>query len=157
MPVGAFGGRAEIMDKLSPDGPVYQAGTLSGNPVAMAAGYASLEKILSDEGLHVRLEQKAKRLVEGLHDAAQEVGIGLQVGAIGSMFGFFFNEHPVKNFDDALKSDTKRFALFHQKMLQEGFYFACSQFETGFICDAMSDEMIEETIAAARKVFGEMV
>ncbi len=156
MPVGAFGARAEIMDKLSPDGPVYQAGTLSGNPVAMAAGLASLEKIIADEDLHVKLENRAIRLVEGLKSAADEAKIPLQVGAIGSMFGFFFNDKPVKNFDDALKSDTKRFALFHQKMLQEGFYFACSQFETGFICDAMDDAMIDATIDAARQVFKEI-
>ncbi|MBN1839093.1 MAG: glutamate-1-semialdehyde 2,1-aminomutase [Campylobacterales bacterium] len=157
MPVGAFGGSAEIMDKLSPDGPVYQAGTLSGNPVAMAAGLASLEQIIEDDTLHVRLEAKAKRLVDGLKEAANDVGIPLQVDAIGSMFGFFFNEKPVKNFEDALKSDTKRFAAFHQGMLREGFYFACSQFETAFICDAMSDEMIEETIEAAQKVLKEIV
>ena len=156
MPVGAFGGRAEIMDKLSPDGPVYQAGTLSGNPVAMAAGLASLEQIMEDETLHVRLEKKAKRLVEGLKDAAEVSGITLQVAAIGSMFGFFFNDKPVKNFDDALKSNTACFAAFHQGMLREGFYFACSQFETGFISDAITDEMIEETIEAAIKVFEEI-
>lgn len=156
MPVGAFGGSAEIMDKLSPDGPIYQAGTLSGNPVAMAAGLASLEQIIEDNTLHVRLEAKAKRLVKGLKEAANDVGIPLQVDAIGSMFGFFFNEKPVKNFEDALKSDTKRFAAFHQGMLREGFYFACSQFETAFICDAISDEMIEETIEAAQKVLKEI-
>lgn len=156
MPVGAFGARAEIMDKLSPDGPVYQAGTLSGNPVAMAAGLASLEKIIADTSLHVRLGEKAKRLVEGLKNAADEASIPLQVGSIGSMFGFFFNDKPVKNFADALTSDTARFAAFHQKMLQEGFYFACSQFETGFICDAMDDAMIDATIDAARRVFKEI-
>ena len=156
MPVGAFAGRADVMDKLSPDGPVYQAGTLSGNPVAMAAGLASLEQLLEDEELYGRLEAKAKRLVEGLELGAKEAGIALQVGAIGSMFGFFFNDKAVKNFDDALKSDTKRFAAFHQAMLSRGFYFACSQFETGFICDAMSDEMIDATIEAARNVFKEI-
>lgn len=156
MPVGAFGGWAEIMDKLSPDGPVYQAGTLSGNPVAMSAGLASLEKLIAHEGLHVELEVKAKRLVEGLKNAALAEGIALQVGAIGSMFGFFFNDKPVKNFDDALTSNTKLFAAFHQGMLKEGFYFACSQFETGFISSVMSDEMIDETIEAAAKVFKEI-
>jgi len=156
MPVGAFGGWAEIMDKLSPDGPVYQAGTLSGNPVAMSAGLASLEKLIAYEGLHVELEMKAKRLVEGLKSAALAEGIALQVGAIGSMFGFFFNDKPVKNFDDALTSNTKLFAAFHQGMLQEGFYFACSQFETGFISSVMSDEMIDETIEAAARVFKEI-
>lgn len=156
MPVGAFGGWAEIMDKLSPDGPVYQAGTLSGNPVAMSAGLASLEKLIAHEGLHVELEVKAKRLVEGLKSAALAERIALQVGAIGSMFGFFFNDKPVKNFDDALTSNTKLFAAFHQGMLKEGFYFACSQFETGFISSVMSDEMIDETIEAASRVFKEI-
>ncbi len=156
MPVGAFGARAEIMDKLSPDGPIYQAGTLSGNPVAMAAGLASLEKMIADHFLHQRLEKRALRLVNGLQKAAKDANINLQVGAIGSMFGFFFNDKPVKNFDDALTSDTKRFAAFHQKMLKEGFYFACSQFETGFICDAMDETMIDQTINAARKVFKEI-
>ena len=156
MPVGAFGGWAEIMDKLSPDGPVYQAGTLSGNPVAMSAGLASLEKLIKFEGLHVELEIKAKRLVEGLKSAALAEGIALQVGAIGSMFGFFFNDKPVKNFDDALTSNTKLFAAFHQGMLKEGFYFACSQFETGFVSSVMSDEMIDETIEAAARVFKEI-
>lgn len=156
MPVGAFGGWAEIMDKLSPDGPVYQAGTLSGNPVAMSAGLASLEKLIAYEGLHVELEAKAKRLVEGFKSAALAEGISLQVGAIGSMFGFFFNDKPVKNFDDALTSNTKLFAAFHQGMLKEGFYFACSQFETGFISSVMSDEMIDETIEAAARVFKEI-
>lgn len=156
MPVGAFGGWAEIMDKLSPDGPVYQAGTLSGNPVAMSAGLASLEKLIADEGLHVRLEAKAKRLVEGLREAALAEGIALQVGAIGSMFGFFFNDQPVKNFGDALGSNTRMFGAFHKGMLREGFYFACSQFETGFISSVISDEMIEETIEAAKRVFKEI-
>lgn len=156
MPVGAFGGRAEIMNELSPDGPVYQAGTLSGNPVAMSAGLASLVKIKNDENLYERLGEKAKHLMEGFKEAANKNGIALQVDYRGSMFGFFFNEKPVKNFDDALASDTDTFAKFHQGMLNEGFYFACSQFETGFICEAISDEMIEATINAANKVFGEI-
>ncbi|WP_041962556.1 glutamate-1-semialdehyde 2,1-aminomutase [Sulfurospirillum cavolei] len=157
MPVGAFAGRAEIMDSLSPQGPVYQAGTLSGNPVAMAAGLASLEQLIENEAVvYASLEAKAKRLVEGLKSAASDAGIALQVDAIGSMFGFFFNDKPVRNFADALSSDTKRFAAFHQGMLKEGFYFACSQFETGFISTAISDAMIDDTIEAAQKVFKEM-
>jgi glutamate-1-semialdehyde 2,1-aminomutase len=156
MPVGAFGGRLEVMNKLSPDGSVYQAGTLSGNPVAMNAGLTSVRKIKEKKNLYASFEAKAKRLVQGLKDAASKNGIALQVDVRGSMFGFFFNEKVVKNFDDALKSDTALFAKFHQGMLAEGFYFACSQFETGFICDAISDEMIDETIQAAYKVFGEI-
>ncbi|WP_458701279.1 glutamate-1-semialdehyde 2,1-aminomutase [Sulfurospirillum sp. 1307] len=156
MPVGAFGGKCEIMDKLSPGGPVYQAGTLSGNPVAMSAGLASLEKIQSDETLYDRFEAKAKKLMNGFKEAALENNIPLQTDVRGSMFGFFFNEKEVKNFDDALKSDTKMFAKFHQAMLNEGYYFACSQFETGFICDAISDEMIDGCIDAAKKVMREI-
>lgn len=156
MPVGAFGGRAEIMDKLSPDGPVYQAGTLSGNPVAMSAGLASLEKILADDTLYERFEKKAKKLMDGFSQAASECGIALKTDVRGSMFGFFFNENEVKNFDDALLSDTDMFAKFHQGMLNEGYYFACSQFETGFICDAISEDMIEECIKSAKKVMSEI-
>ena len=156
MPVGAFGGKLDIMNKLSPDGPVYQAGTLSGNPVAMHAGLASVSKILESKDLYSSFEAKAKKLVAGLKNAADANGIPLQVGVRGSMFGFFFNESEVKNFDDALKSDTDMFAKFHEGMLNEGFYFACSQFETGFICDAISDEMIDECIKAAGKVMSEI-
>jgi len=156
MPVGAFGGKLDIMNKLSPDGPVYQAGTLSGNPVAMHAGLASVSKILESKDLYSSFEAKAKKLVAGLKNAADANGIPLQVGVRGSMFGFFFNENKVKNFDDALKSDTKMFAKFHQGMLNEGFYFACSQFETGFICDAISDAMIDDCIKAAQKVMSEL-
>ncbi len=156
MPVGAFGGKLDIMNKLSPDGPVYQAGTLSGNPVAMHAGMASLEKILKEKDLYVGFEAKAKKLVEGFKSAAKENGIALQIDVRGSMFGFFFNEKEVKNFDDALKSDADTFAKFHQGMLNEGFYFACSQYETGFICTAITDEMIEGCIKAAQKVMKEI-
>ncbi len=156
MPVGAFGARAEIMDRLSPDGPVYQAGTLSGNPVAMSAGLASLQKLLDNPDIYERFEKKARRLVEGLKEEAKKAGISLQVDVRGSMFGFFFNDKEVENFDDALKCDTDMFAKFHQGMLNEGFYFACSQFETGFICDSISEEMIEDTIKASAKVFGEI-
>ncbi len=152
MPVGAFGGGADVMDMLSPDGPVYQAGTLSGNPVAMHAGVASLEKILRSEELYSGFEKKASRLVEGFKKAAKQSGINLQVDVRGSMFGFFFNDKVVKNFDDALQSDTDMFAKFHQGMLQEGFYFACSQFETGFISTAISDEMIDDCVEAACRV-----
>ena len=156
MPVGAFGGKLEIMNELSPDGPVYQAGTLSGNPVAMHAGLASLNKIFESKDLYASFEEKARKLVNGFSQAAKENGIPLQVNVRGSMFGFFFNENEVKNFDDALKSDTAMFAKFHQGMLNEGFYFACSQFETGFICDAITDEMIDDCIKAAGKVMKEI-
>jgi glutamate-1-semialdehyde 2,1-aminomutase len=156
MPVGAFGARSEIMDKLSPDGPIYQAGTLSGNPIAMNAGLASLRKLKSTPNLHTDLQEKALRLMAGFKEAAENAGIPLQVDVRGSMFGFFFNENKVKNFDDALKSDTDMFASFHQKMLQNGVYLACSQYETGFVSTVMSDEMIEEVIDISKKVFEEL-
>lgn len=156
MPVGAFGGRRDIMAHLSPEGGVYQAGTLSGNPVAMAAGLASVRKIKANGRVYGILEERAKRLMSGFAEAAQKYNIGLQTDVRGSMFGFFFNDAAVHNFADALKSDTARFARFHAAMLNAGFYFACSQFETGFICTAITDEMIEETIAAAEKIFKEI-
>jgi glutamate-1-semialdehyde 2,1-aminomutase len=156
MPVGAFGARAEIMAKLSPEGPVYQAGTLSGNPVAMAAGYAALSKLKKNAAVMNVLNSRAKRLVEGMRDAASERGITMQIDTRGSMFGFFFNEAPVKNFADACNSDAKLFAAFHAGMIKEGFYFACSLYETGFISTAITDEMIEQTIKASAKVFKEI-
>jgi len=153
MPVGAFGGRREIMDKLSPDGPVYQAGTLSGNPVAMAAGYAALTKLKHNAKIIDVLNSRAIRLVEGMQAAAKEQGISMQVDTRGSMFGFFFSENAVKNFSDAAATDAELFAKFHAGMLDEGFYFACSLYETGFISTATTDMMIEDTIEASKRVF----
>jgi len=153
MPVGAFGARAEIMSMLSPEGPVYQAGTLSGNPVAMAAGYAALTKLKQNARVIAVLEERAKTLVSGMKRVAQEQGITMQTDVRGSMFGFFFNEAPVKNFADAAKSDAELFAAFHAGMLEEGFYFACSLYETGFISTATTDAMVEDTINAASRVF----
>ncbi|NOR58668.1 MAG: glutamate-1-semialdehyde 2,1-aminomutase [Sulfurimonas sp.] len=152
MPVGAFGARAEIMAKLSPEGPVYQAVTLSGNPVAMAAGLAALSKLKKNAPVMNVLNARATRLVEGMKAAATECGITMQIDTRGSMFGFFFNETPVKNFADACNSDAELFAKFHAGMIKEGFYFACSLYETGFISTATTDEMIEDTIKASAKV-----
>jgi glutamate-1-semialdehyde 2,1-aminomutase len=156
MPVGAFGARAEIMAMLSPEGPVYQAGTLSGNPVAMAAGLAALTKLKQHASVMSVLEGRGRRLVEGMQNEAAKFGIPMQIDVRGSMFGFFFNEKPVKNFADACNSDAALFASFHSKMLREGFYFACSLYETGFISTSITDEMIEATIAASAKVFEEI-
>jgi len=153
MPVGAFGARREIMAKLSPEGPVYQAGTLSGNPVAMAAGFAALTKLKKNAPVMNVLHSRATRLVEGMRSAAKENGIAMQIDSIGSMFGFFLNDTPVKNFADACSCDGELFAKFHSGMLAQGFYFACSLYETGFISTATTDEMIEDTIKAAQKVF----
>ncbi|MCD4667261.1 MAG: glutamate-1-semialdehyde 2,1-aminomutase [Sulfurimonas sp.] len=153
MPVGAFGARAEIMAILSPEGPVYQAGTLSGNPVAMAAGFAALTKLKQNARVMAVLQTRATRLVEGMKAEALACGITMQIDVRGSMFGFFFNEKPVKNFADACNSDADLFAKFHSGMLSEGFYFACSLYETGFISTATTDEMIEDTIKASAKIF----
>lgn len=156
MNVAAFGGKAKIMDCLSPEGAVYQAGTLSGNPVAMSAGIAAISKINSDANLYARLEKLAKRLMEGFKEAAKSAGITIQTEVRGSMFGYFFTDHAVKNYDDALKSDTKLFAKFHQAMLRRGIYLAPSQFETGFICDAMSEADIDLAVNAAKEAFLEI-
>ena len=156
MNVAAFGGKAEIMDCLSPEGAVYQAGTLSGNPVAMSAGIAAISKINSDANLYARLEKLAKKLMEGFKEAAKSAGITIQTEVRGSMFGYFFTDHAVKNYDDALKSDTKLFAKFHQAMLRRGIYLAPSQFETGFICDAMSEADIDLAVNAAKEAFLEI-
>jgi len=152
MPCAAFGGKKEIMKHLSPVGAVYQAGTLSGNPVAMYAGVAAVEKILKDKNLYVKLEKLANMLMVGFKNIADKNNIPLQVCVRGSMFGFFFSQREVKNFDDALKSDTEMFAKFHKGMLERGFYFACSQFETGFICEVMDENIIQKTIDAAKEV-----
>ena len=156
MNVAAFGGKAEIMDCLSPEGAVYQAGTLSGNPVAMSAGIAAISKINSDANLYARLEKLAKKLMDGFKEAAKSAGITIQTEVRGSMFCYFFTEHAVKNYDDALKSDTKLFAKFHQAMLRRGIYLAPSQFETGFVCDAMSEADIDLAINAAKEAFLEI-
>ena len=156
MNVAAFGGKAEIMDCLSPEGAVYQAGTLSGNPVAMSAGIAAISKINSDVNLYARLEKLALKLMGGFKEAAKSAGITIQTEVRGSMFGYFFTDHAVKNYDDALKSDTKLFAKFHQAMLKRGIYLAPSQFETGFICDAMSEADIDLAVNAAKEAFLEI-
>ena len=154
MPVGAFGGRAEIMSHLSPEGSVYQAGTLSGNPIAMNAGNKMLEILTSEaETIYPTLTKRAEKLVLGLKNIAEKNGIPLQVDFRGSMFGYFFNENPVKNFDDALKSNLERFAKFHKLMLENGIYLAPSQFETGFISTQTTDEMIDQTLEVAEQVF----
>ncbi len=156
MPVGAFGGRGDIMSMLSPEGPVYQAGTLSGNPVAMAAGLASIRKLKANPSIYVEMSRLAKRLTEGFEAAAKSEDIPLVTEVRGSMFGFFFSDKIVKNFDDAQSSDTKAFAIFHRAMLDRGIYLACSAFETGFICEPMSDETIDSAVRAAYEAMREV-
>lgn len=152
MPVGAFAGKAEIMKQLSPEGPIYQAGTLSGNPVAMSAGLASLKKLKENPAIYTDLEIKANVLMKGFKDICEESSIPFHYNVRGSMFGFFFNEKHPKNFDEVCEGDEKRYAKFHSEMLDKGFYFAPSAYETGFICTAMSDSDIDKTLTAFREV-----
>lgn len=153
MPVGAFAANKEIMGHLSPDGAVYQAGTLSGNPVAMAAGLVSLRKLKANPSVYEELNAKALRLTNGLKEVAKSNNIGLQVDTRGSMFGFFFADSMPKNFKEVSSfCDFKRFATFHHEMLKRGFYFACSQYEAGFICTKMTNDDIDACIKAADEV-----
>jgi glutamate-1-semialdehyde 2,1-aminomutase len=151
LPVGAFGGRAEIMDLLAPLGPVYQAGTLSGNPLAMAAGIAALEE-LQTGGAYCQLEKLAEHLETGMRDAAKSAKIPVQFNSCGSMFCAYFTDAPVHNLSDALKSDRARFAKFFHRMLDEGIYLAPSQFEAGFLSTAHTAADIERTVTAAAKI-----
>lgn len=153
MPLAAFGGAEEIMMQLSPVGPVYQAGTLSGNPIATTAGIATLATIRSDKGLYPRLERLASRLTSGMLEMARAHKVPLQASYVGSMFGYFFNEDPVLDFEGAQRSDTKYFAKFHAKMLELGVYFACSTFETGFISAPMDEKMIDEVVEKIDRAF----
>lgn len=151
LPVGAFGGRAEIMDYLAPLGPVYQAGTLSGNPLAMAAGIASLELLLEND-CYTRLEQLGQQLESGMRDAAKSAGIPVRFNRVGAMFCAYFTDQPVCNLADAMKSDRERFARYFRGMLEQGVFLAPSQFEAGFLSTAHTEADIEATIQAARTV-----
>ena len=151
LPVGAFGGRAEIMDQLAPLGPVYQAGTLSGNPLAMAAGLAALDALQSSDAWN-RLEAVGSELEQGMVAVAKATQIPMQFQRIGSMFCGYFTEHPVWNLADAMRSDRTRFARFFHGMLDRGVYLAPSQFEAGFISTAHTSAEIEATIRAAEAV-----
>lgn len=151
LPVGAFGGRAEIMDQLAPLGPVYQAGTLSGNPLAMAAGLAALDALQSSDAWN-RLEAVGSELEQGMVAVAKATQIPMQFQRIGSMFCGYFTEHPVWNLANAMSSDRTRFARFFHGMLDRGIYLAPSQFEAGFISTAHTSAEIEATIRAAEAV-----
>lgn len=150
LPVGAYGGRAEIMDRVAPVGPVYQAGTLSGNPLAMAAGLAQL-RILRDEDPYPGLERRTARLVDGLLSVARELGVPASGGSLGSMWGMFFAPGPVRDFDDAKTSDVPLFNRFFHAMLERGVFLAPSQFEAGFTSTAHTDADVDATIDAARE------
>ena len=151
LPVGAFGGRAEIMDYLAPVGPVYQAGTLSGNPVAMAAGIAALEELAASNA-YKKLEERGAALEVGMKGAAKSAGVPVQFNRCGSMFCGYFTSEPVHNVAEAMKSDRERFKRYFHGMLAEGIYFAPSQFEAGFLSTAHTAADIEQTVNAAAKV-----
>ncbi|XVE56535.1 hypothetical protein DITRI_Ditri04bG0018700 [Diplodiscus trichospermus] len=155
LPVGAYGGKREIMEMVAPAGPMYQAGTLSGNPLAMTAGIQTLKR-LKEPGTYENLDKITGELVQGILDAGKKTGHAICGGHISGMFGFFFTEGPVHNFDDAKKSDTAKFARFYRGMLAEGVYFAPSQFEAGFTSMAHSCEDVQKTIAAAEKVLSKI-
>lgn len=148
LPVGAYGGPAEIMDKIAPDGPVYQAGTLSGNPLAVAAGRKMIE-LLQREDPYARLAERAADLAAATREAAQKAGVPLVVNQIGSLLTAFFTDSPVTDFDSACKSDCQQFGRYHHEMLNRGIYLAPSQFEAAFLCAAHSDADLQRTKEAA--------
>lgn len=151
MPVGAYGGREDIMATVSPVGPVYQAGTLSGNPVAMSAGLATL-RLLKELNPYERLDMLTARLCDGLTSAATSAGVPHQISQVGSMFTLFFNDAPVTNYAVSAKNNTDRFAHYFHGMLERGFYLPCSQFEANFVSSAHTKGLIDDTISAAREV-----
>ncbi len=156
MPVGAFGGRRDIMEQIAPLGPVYQAGTLSGNPVAMAAGLTTLE-LVSAPGFFENLSARTERLVAGLSERAARAGIPLTTHRVGGMFGFFFTDQsPIERFDQVMRCDQERFKRFFHGMLGEGVYLAPSAFEAGFVSAAHDDALINQTLAAAERVFARL-
>ncbi|HHW07385.1 MAG TPA: glutamate-1-semialdehyde 2,1-aminomutase [Clostridia bacterium] len=152
LPVGAYGGKREIMEMVAPQGPVYQAGTLSGNPLAMTAGLTTL-RILQEPGVYEELERKSQQLENGLKEAARAAGITTTFNRVGSMFTTFFTNQPVVDLTTATTSDTKAFAQFFKSMLEQGIYLAPSQFEAAFVSLAHSDEDIDRTIEAAANAF----
>jgi glutamate-1-semialdehyde 2,1-aminomutase len=156
LPVGAYGGRAEIMAMVAPAGPMYQAGTLSGNPLAMTAGIKTLE-LLKQPGTYERLEAITKRLSDGILAAGRYAGVPISGGNISAMFGFFLCEGPVRNFEEAKATDTVLFGKLHRAMLERGVYLAPSSYEAGFTSLAHSDADIDATLAAFRDSFAAIV
>ena len=155
LPVGAYGGKKEIMELVAPSGPMYQAGTLSGNPLAMTAGIETLKK-LSKDGVYTELERKSQKLVDGIVAAGKKHGHSIIGGTAGGMFGWYFNAEPVKNFAEAAKSDSEKFGKWHRMMLERGVYLAPSMYEAGFMSCAHTDEDIEKTIAIADEVLSQL-
>jgi glutamate-1-semialdehyde 2,1-aminomutase len=156
LPVGAYGGRKDVMHKVAPLGPVYQAGTLSGNPLAVAAGLATLRILAETPGLYEGLENESVRLVEGVAAAARKAGVPMTINRVGSMFTFFFTAGAVTDWDSASQSDTKRFGAFFRGMLEQGVYLPCSQYEAAFLSTAHQPADLDETIRAAAAVLAEV-
>jgi len=157
LPVGAYGGKKEIMDHLAPSGPVYQAGTLAGNPLAMAAGYASLKVMNETEGFYQKLEEKAAKLEKGIKANIEKTGVKASINRAGSMMTLFFTEvDNVKSFDDAMKSDTGKYAEYFKMALESGIYLAPSQFECAFVSAAQTNEDIDKAIAANLVALGKL-
>jgi glutamate-1-semialdehyde 2,1-aminomutase len=155
LPVGVFGGKQRYMDMLAPLGPVYQAGTLSGNPLAMAAGIATLSYLQEHAGeVYPRIEATAKAVFEGVAEEAARVGVALTLNRVGSMGTWFFQDGPVRDYDDAAKSDTAAFGRFHRAMLERGVWLPPSQFEAAFVGMTHGDGEVRKTIEAAREAFG---
>jgi glutamate-1-semialdehyde 2,1-aminomutase len=150
MPVGAFGGRRDIMDCIAPLGPVYQAGTLSGNPIAMRAGLKTLQ-LITQPGFHEQLEARTRQLCEGLEAAGRAAGVPLTTQSVGGMFGLFFTDKPVWSFADATTCDVAHFQRFFHAMLEEGIYLAPSAYEAGFVSIAHTEADIANTVAAAER------
>lgn len=154
MPVGAYGGRRELMEQVAPAGPIYQAGTLSGNPVAMAAGLATLE-LVRQPGFHAELEARTHLLCDGLEQAAADAGVAVTTNRVPAMFGLFFTDQKVDTFTQATACNINQFKTFFHGLLKRGVYFAPSAFEAGFLSAAHSEEDIEATVDAARHAFRE--
>jgi glutamate-1-semialdehyde 2,1-aminomutase len=150
LPVGAYGGPRKLMQQVAPLGDVYQAGTLSGNPLAMAAGRATLD-LLERDGIYERLESLGKRLVDGMSQLARESGVPFTGGSIGGLFGFHFHPGPVNSYADATKSDSRRYRTFFQEMLEQEIYLAPSSYEAGFLSMAHGDAEVDQTLEAARR------
>ncbi|MBI1355604.1 MAG: glutamate-1-semialdehyde 2,1-aminomutase [Acidobacteria bacterium] len=157
LPVGAYGGRREIMEKVAPLGPVYQAGTLSGNPLAVAGGLATLRILKDLPAIYDSLERKTTNFANGVEAAARELGVPLTINRVGSMITFFFHPGPVVDWETSEKSDTARFAKFFRGMLERGVYLPCSQFEAAFLSDALTDDDIDVAISAAREALAEVI
>jgi glutamate-1-semialdehyde 2,1-aminomutase len=153
LPVGAYGGPAEIMDMVAPLGPMYQAGTLSGNPLAMAAGLAMLCHLRDHREIYGRMERLSATLVEMVLEAARTAGVAVSANRVGSMFTWFFSGAPVSDWTSAAKCDTRAFGRFHRAMLDAGVYLPPSQFEAAFLSAAHTDEDVAQTVAAAREAF----